>query len=144
MCEEYLFNHEAVDEDKIPLVPGVRGLTSPYVPDLSEVVLADVAHADPSWRITAHRYFKPVRYEPSGTRGEDPRQEPTNLFSVITQVFKGERAYRVRLRDALRCATTSTSSTSQVFTSQLLQQLDRGRRSGYSARRIWVLEKALL
>lgn len=91
MCEEYIFNHEAVDEDEMPLVPGVRGLTSPYVPYLSEAVLADVAHANPGWRITAHRYFK-ANPQPSGTPGEDFRQEPTNLFSVITQVYKGERA----------------------------------------------------
>ena len=29
--------------------------------------------------------------QPPGTIGEDPRQEPTNLFSVIAQVLKGER-----------------------------------------------------
>ena len=48
----------------------------------SEAVLADVAHAEPNL----------IGCEPSGTLGEDPRHEPTNLFSVIAQVFKGERA----------------------------------------------------
>jgi UDP-glucose 4-epimerase len=93
VCEEQLVHHEAVDEHTTPLVSGVRGLTSPYgrTKYFSEAVLADVAFADPSWRITALRYFNPVGCESSGTLGEDPRQEPTNLFPVITQVLKGER-----------------------------------------------------
>jgi UDP-glucose 4-epimerase len=91
--EEQLVHHEAVDEDTTLLVPGVKGLTSPYgrTKYFSEAVLADVALADPSWRITALRYFNPVGCEPSGTLGEDPRQKPTNLFPVVTQVLKGER-----------------------------------------------------
>ena len=32
-----------------------------------------------------------VGCEPSGTLGEDPRQKPTNLFPVVTQVLKSER-----------------------------------------------------
>lgn len=93
--EEQLVHHETVDEVKrSTLVPGVRGLTSPYgrTKYFSEAILADVALADPSWRITALRYFNPVGCEPSGTLGEDPRQEPTTLFPVIAQVLKGERA----------------------------------------------------
>lgn len=93
--EEQLVHHETVDEVKrSTLVPGVRGLTSPYgrTKYFSEAILADVALADPSWRITALRYFNPVGCEPSGTLGEDPRQEPTTLFPVIVQVLKGERA----------------------------------------------------
>jgi UDP-glucose 4-epimerase len=91
--EGQLVHHEAVDEDTTLLVPGVKGLTSPYgrTKYFSEAVLADVALADPSWRITALRYFNPVGCEPSGTLGEDPRQKPTNLFPVVTQVLKGER-----------------------------------------------------
>jgi UDP-glucose 4-epimerase len=92
--EEQLVHHEMVDADAMPLVPGVKGLTSPYgrTKYFSEAVLADVALADPSWRITALRYFNPVGCEPSGTLGEDPRQKPTNLFPVVAQVLKGERA----------------------------------------------------
>jgi len=92
--EQQLVHHEAEDVDATPLVPGVRGLTSPYgrTKYFSEAVLADVALADPSWRITALRYFNPVGCEPSGTLGEDPRQQPTNLFPVIAQVLQGQRA----------------------------------------------------
>jgi UDP-glucose 4-epimerase len=81
-----------VDEDTTPLASGVKGLTSPYgrTKYFSEAVLADVALADPSWRITALRYFNPIGCERSGTLGEDPRQKPTNLFPVVTQVLKGD------------------------------------------------------
>ncbi|KAK1808342.1 hypothetical protein LTR12_017305 [Friedmanniomyces endolithicus] len=95
--EEQLVHHEAVDEiadgQAIPLVPGVKGLTTPYgrTKYFCEAVLADVAFADPTWRITALRYFNPVGCEPSGRLGEDPRQKPTNLFPVVSQVLKGER-----------------------------------------------------
>jgi UDP-glucose 4-epimerase len=93
--EENLVHHETLDSDNTtPLLPGVLGLTSPYgrTKYFGEAVLADLAHADPqNWRITALRYFNPVGCEPSGTLGEDPRQKPTNLFPVVTQVLKGER-----------------------------------------------------
>ena len=91
--EEQLVHHEAMNEDNTtPLIPGVRGLTSPYgrTKYFGEAILADLAHSDPSWRITALRYFNPVGCEPSGTLSEDPRQKPTNLFPVTTQVLKGE------------------------------------------------------
>lgn len=42
--------------------PGVLGLTSPYgrTKFMCESILADIARADPSWSITALRYFNPV------------------------------------------------------------------------------------
>jgi UDP-glucose 4-epimerase len=43
-------------------LPGVIGLTSPYGRSkfMCESILADIAHSDPSWSITALRYFNPV------------------------------------------------------------------------------------
>jgi UDP-glucose 4-epimerase len=74
-------------------VPGAKGLTSPYgrTKYFCEAILADVAKADSSWKITALRYFNPVGCHESGLLGEDPRQHPTNLFPVITQVLCGTR-----------------------------------------------------
>ncbi|KAK0851059.1 hypothetical protein LTS02_012936 [Friedmanniomyces endolithicus] len=97
--EEQLGHHEAeavshdADGQATTAVPGATGLTSPYgrTKYFSEAVLADVALADPTWRITALRYFNPVGCEPSGRLGEDPRQKPTNLFPVVSQVLKGDR-----------------------------------------------------
>jgi UDP-glucose 4-epimerase len=76
--EEQLVHFETMNEDNTTLlIPGVRGLTSPYgrTKYFGEAILADLAQADPSWRITALRYFNPVGCEPSGTLAEDPRQK---------------------------------------------------------------------
>ncbi|EMC94382.1 hypothetical protein BAUCODRAFT_111219 [Baudoinia panamericana UAMH 10762] len=95
--EEQLVHHptQRVDSNgqATSLTPGIKGLTSPYgrTKYFSEAILADVALADPSWRITALRYFNPVGCEPSGLLAEDPRQKPTNLFPVVCQVLSGER-----------------------------------------------------
>jgi len=44
------------------VTPGVMGLTSPYGRSkfMCESILADIARSDPSWSITALRYFNPV------------------------------------------------------------------------------------
>lgn len=88
VSEEQLVHHKIGS-----LTPGIKGLTSPYgrTKYFSEAILADVAAADPQWRITALRYFNPVGCEPSGLLAEDPRQTPTNLFPVVCQVLTGER-----------------------------------------------------
>jgi UDP-glucose 4-epimerase len=89
------FNQTLTDTDGnvATLVNGARGLTSPYgrTKYFAEAILADVAHADPSMRITALRYFNPVGCHPSGILREDPRQKPTNLFPVIASVMKGSQ-----------------------------------------------------
>lgn len=48
---------------KREVLPGVLGLTSPYGRSkfMCESILADLALADPTWSITALRYFNPVR-----------------------------------------------------------------------------------
>lgn len=72
---------------------GIQGITNPYgrTKYFAEAILADVARADPSMRITALRYFNPVGCHPSGILREDPRQKPTNLFPVIASVIKGTK-----------------------------------------------------
>ncbi|KAF2758820.1 UDP-glucose 4-epimerase [Pseudovirgaria hyperparasitica] len=73
--------------------PGSMGLTSPYGRSkyMCEAILADIAKADPSWKITALRYFNPVGCHSSGLLGEDPRQKPTNLIPVVATVLTGQR-----------------------------------------------------
>lgn len=73
---------------------GTLGLTSPYgrTKYFSEAILADMARADPTMRITALRYFNPVGCHESGLLREDPRQKPTNLFPVIASVIKGQKS----------------------------------------------------
>jgi UDP-glucose 4-epimerase len=56
---ESFTDSDGVDRD---VVPGVLGLTSPYGRSkfMCESILADVAKSDPTWSITALRYFNPV------------------------------------------------------------------------------------
>lgn len=97
LCEDELVHHGTTQADDHGLamerVSGVRGLTSPYgrTKYFGEAILADIAFANPCWRITALRYFNPVGCEPSGLLAEEPRMAPTNLFPVISQVLAGER-----------------------------------------------------
>ena len=75
-------------EELRPLEP-----TSPYgqTKIMTERLLADVAAADPRWRIAVLRYFNPVGAHPSGFIGEDPKGNPNNLVPFIAQVAVGRR-----------------------------------------------------
>jgi UDP-glucose 4-epimerase len=68
--------------------------TNPYgrTKLMVEQVLADVAASDPSWSMTALRYFNPVGAHESGLMGEDPQGVPNNLMPFIAQVAVGRRA----------------------------------------------------
>lgn len=96
--EEDLVHHVEEEFDslgrKTRLIPGIKGLTSPYgrTKFFAEAILADLAYANPNWRITALRYFNPVGSEPTGLLGEKPRHKPTNLFPVISEVLSGSKA----------------------------------------------------
>ncbi|MBN2886819.1 MAG: UDP-glucose 4-epimerase GalE, partial [Chromatiaceae bacterium] len=61
-----------------------------------EEMLADLAAADPEWRIARLRYFNPVGAHPSGLIGEDPRGIPNNLMPYVAQVAIG-RLERLRV-----------------------------------------------
>lgn len=69
------------------------GATSPYGRSkwMVEQILADVVASDPSWSLTALRYFNPVGAHPSGLMGEDPQGVPNNLMPFIAQVAVGRR-----------------------------------------------------
>ncbi len=58
----------------------------------SEEILADLARAQPEWRIACLRYFNPVGAHQSGTIGESPKGIPNNLMPIITQVALGQKS----------------------------------------------------
>lgn len=95
--ESDLVHHDEVfsDENGIETLAknGSLGITNPYgrTKYMAEAILADVAQADPSMRITALRYFNPVGCHASGLLREDPRQRATNLFPVIAEAVTGAR-----------------------------------------------------
>ncbi|KAI3391440.1 hypothetical protein diail_7348 [Diaporthe ilicicola] len=86
-------SHNPETNETVELTPAVAGLTCPYgrTKYMAEAILADLAEADDRWRIIALRYFNPVGCDPSGLLGENPRNVPTNLYPVITQVLTGDR-----------------------------------------------------
>lgn len=55
-----------------------------------EVMLRDIAAADPFWSVALLRYFNPIGAHPSGRIGEDPNGIPNNLVPYITQVAVGK------------------------------------------------------
>lgn len=73
-------------------IQGCQGITNPYGRSkfFGEAILSDVAGSDPSWNITALRYFNPVGCDVSGLLGEDPKGKPANLLPVVVKVMTGE------------------------------------------------------
>jgi UDP-glucose 4-epimerase len=94
--EEYCSQQTTVfideDDQKKVVEAGCSGLTNPYgrTKWMCEAILNDLAHADPSWTITALRYFNPIGCDESGLLGEDPRAAATNLMPVVLRVITGE------------------------------------------------------
>lgn len=54
-----------------------------------ELMLRDIAAADPAWKVAVLRYFNPVGAHASGLIGEDPEGIPNNLMPYIAQVAGG-------------------------------------------------------
>lgn len=65
--------------------------TNPYGRSklMIEEMLADIAAADPEWRIGILRYFNPVGAHESGLIGENPNGTPNNLMPFISRVASG-------------------------------------------------------
>jgi UDP-glucose 4-epimerase len=78
----------------LPLHEGSAiGSTSPYgrTKLIVEQIMTDVVTSDPTWSMTALRYFNPVGAHPSGYLGEDPQGIPNNLMPFLAQVAVGRR-----------------------------------------------------
>ena len=58
---------------------------------MQEIILSDIANADPDWTVFLLRYFNPIGAHESGRIGEDPSGIPNNLMPYITQVAVGKR-----------------------------------------------------
>lgn len=72
----------------------VKAAASPYgqTKIMAEIILRDVAKANPLLKVISLRYFNPVGAHASGRIGELPIGAPQNLFPVITQTAIGKRA----------------------------------------------------
>ena len=82
------------DATEMPLKEdAATSATNPYGQSklMVEKIIADFCRADPSWSITALRYFNPVGAHSSGLMGEDPKGTPNNLMPYLAQVAVGRR-----------------------------------------------------
>ena len=60
---------------------------------MQEVILKDVAYADPDLSVALLRYFNPIGAHESGLLGEDPNGIPNNLLPYICKVAVGKLPY---------------------------------------------------
>lgn len=83
---------------ELPLTEESRvgvGITNPYgwTKYMNELILNDVAAANPSMEVTLLRYFNPVGAHESGLIGEDPKDTPNNLLPYVSQTAVGKREF---------------------------------------------------
>lgn len=83
------------EEAEVPYIESMKlgQPSSPYGASkvMIEIVLADLANAEPSFRGVSLRYFNPIGAHESGQIGEDPKGIPNNLLPYIAQVAVGRR-----------------------------------------------------
>jgi UDP-glucose 4-epimerase len=95
--KRFVFSSSATvygDPESVPLSEGSRlGPTNPYGRSkwMVEMMLQDLAAAEPDWAIGILRYFNPVGAHDSGLIGEDPAGIPNNLMPFVAQVAVGRR-----------------------------------------------------
>ena len=99
-CKNIIFSSSATvysGDNEMPLreTSKTGGCTNPYgwTKYMSEVILSDLAKADPEWSVVLLRYFNPIGAHPSGMIGEDPHGIPANLMPYITKVAIGKLPY---------------------------------------------------
>jgi len=69
-----------------------RSYTNPYGHSkmFIEDVMMTISEIDPTWKLTALRYFNPIGAHSSGRIGEAPSGVPNNIMPYILQVAKGK------------------------------------------------------
>ena len=97
--KQFVFSSSATVYGDSKIVP-VRedfptSATNPYGQTklMQEIMLTDIAKAEPDMAITLLRYFNPVGAHESGKIGEDPQGIPNNLVPYISQVAIGKREF---------------------------------------------------
>lgn len=93
----FIFSSSATvygEPELIPLDESCRigGTTNPYGTSkyIAELMLTDIARANPDLHITLLRYFNPVGAHSSGLIGESPKGVPNNLVPYLTLVADGK------------------------------------------------------
>ncbi|MBO5770317.1 MAG: UDP-glucose 4-epimerase GalE [Spirochaetales bacterium] len=81
-------------DNEVPLreTSKTGGCSNPYgwTKYMSEIILSDMAKADPEWSVVLLRYFNPIGAHKSGIIGEDPNGIPANLMPYLSKVAIGK------------------------------------------------------
>ena len=96
-CKQIVFSSSATvygGENPSPYNEDMKtgNCSNPYgsTKAMQEVILKDVANADPELSVALLRYFNPIGAHESGLLGEDPNGIPNNLLPYICKVAVGK------------------------------------------------------
>lgn len=95
-CKKIVFSSSATVYGSPKTVPIKEDFplhtTNPYGSTklMMEMILTDIAKADPEWSVVLLRYFNPIGAHESGLIGELPNGIPNNLMPYIAQVGAGQ------------------------------------------------------
>ncbi len=97
-CKRIVFSSSATvysADNEMPLreTSKTGDCTNPYgwTKYMGEIILRDMAAADPEWSVVLLRYFNPIGAHKSGRIGENPNGIPNNLMPYVSQVAVGKR-----------------------------------------------------
>jgi len=96
-CRNFIFSSSATvygNQTRVPIRESAcisENQTSPYGTSklIIEMILRDISNKGNNWNIVILRYFNPVACDKSGVIGEDPKENPSNLFPHILKVLDG-------------------------------------------------------
>lgn len=95
-CKRFVFSSSATVYGMNNIAPYTEDMptsaTNPYgqTKFMQEIMLSDMAHADPELSVALLRYFNPIGAHESGLLGEDPNGIPNNLMPYICKVASGK------------------------------------------------------
>ncbi|MBO4356261.1 MAG: UDP-glucose 4-epimerase GalE [Clostridia bacterium] len=95
-CNKIVFSSSATVYGMNNIAPYTEDMptsaTNPYgqTKFMQEIMLKDIAHANPDFSVALLRYFNPIGAHESGLIGEDPNGIPNNLMPYICKVAAGK------------------------------------------------------
>ena len=98
-CKRFVFSSSATVYGMNNISPYTEDLptsaTNPYgqTKFMQEIILSDIAKANPDFSVALLRYFNPIGAHESGYIGEDPNGIPNNLMPYICKVAIGKLPY---------------------------------------------------
>lgn len=97
-CTNMIFSSSATvygNQKEVPINESAvtyKKQTNPYGKSklITEMMLEDLSNQQSKWNIVILRYFNPVAADKSGLIGEDPKEQPSNLFPHILNVYQSK------------------------------------------------------